>query len=108
MMIPKAFAVNGSIWRVEYKWNLTYNKQKVDGLCAPSEKTVYIDRSLSDEEKFWTFVHEWLHAVIEENDLGHNSSEKSLRLSTDHEERILEALEDELRRNFSIRWRKKR
>ena len=108
MMIPREFAINGSIWRVEYKWNLTYNKQQVDGLCMAGEKKIMIDRSLSAEDKFWTFVHEFIHAVIDENELGHNSPHEDRSLVLDHEEEILLALEDELKKNFSMRWRKKR
>jgi Zn-dependent peptidase ImmA (M78 family) len=108
MMIPREFALNGSIWRVGYKWNLTYNNSRVDGLCDPVEKLILIDRSLDDESKFWVFIHEFMHAVMDENNIGHNSSDESLRLETRHEEEILLSLESELRRNFSIRWRKKR
>ena len=108
MMIPREFAISGSIWHVEYKWNLTYNKQRVDGLCMPGEKKIMIDRSLSVEDKFWTFIHEFIHAVIDENELGHNSPHEDRSLVLDHEEEILAALESELRKNFSMRWRKKR
>jgi Zn-dependent peptidase ImmA (M78 family) len=106
MLIPKTFAINGSIWNVEYKWNLTYNKQPVDGLCDPVSKTIFIDRSLSKEDKFWTFVHEWMHAVLEENGIGHNSEDPDNKLTTDQEDRIIATFEAEIKRSFNIKWRK--
>jgi Zn-dependent peptidase ImmA (M78 family) len=80
----------------------------VDGLLDPVARTIFIDRSLSKEDKFWTFLHEFIHAVFESNDIGHNSSNKDRLMSTEHEEDLISALEAELKSNFSLRWRKMR
>ena len=104
MNVPREFAINGSIWYVEHKWGLTYNKSPVDGLCDPSTKIVYIDRSLSKEDKWWTFVHEWIHAVVEEYRIGHNHG----GLTTDQEDELITTLETELKRNFSLKWKRSR
>jgi Zn-dependent peptidase ImmA (M78 family) len=101
MKVPREFAVRGSIWRVEYKWNLTYNKQHVDGLTDPVNRIVFIDRSLTKEEKYWAFIHEWLHVVLEVYEIGHNSK----KISYNAEESIVSVLESELKLNFSIKWR---
>lgn len=106
MLIPREFAINGTIWRIEYKWNLTYNKSAVDGLLDPATKTIFIDRSLSKEDKWWTFVHEFIHAVLESNEIGHNSNHQPLE--TSHEEDIITAIESELKNNFTIKWKKAR
>lgn len=108
MLIPREFAVHGSIWRVEYKWNLTHNKQAVDGLTDPKARVVYIDRSLTKEDKFWTFIHEFVHVVWMENNLGLNADDPSTQLSVSLEEHLITSLEAELRGNFSMKWRRLR
>lgn len=104
MFIPREFAVNDAIWRVEYKWNLTHNKSRVDGLTDPVEKIVYLDRALTPEEKFSVFIHEFIHVVFTEYKLGFNAE----RLDYDHEEEIALEIERVLMKNFSMKWRKKR
>lgn len=108
MYIPKEFEINGSLWRVEYKWNLTYKKRKIDGLCEPSTRTIYIDRALSREDKWITFRHEWRHALWHEYDVGHNSSDPKKRLTTDQEEDLQAAIDAEEDSVFTIRWKKRK
>lgn len=105
MRIPKEFIIRGETWRVEYKWRLTYRNSPVVGLCDPDIRTIFIDRSLSKEEKWWTFVHEFIHAVLDEYKLGINSKIPYRKLLDEHEEEIIQALESEFKSNFKMKWR---
>ncbi len=104
MRVPKAFELRGKQWQVAYKWNLTYRQANVFGLCDFDLRTIWIDRSLSREDKFWTFLHEYLHAVMDEHGVGQHALPKSRAITSDQEEDIIHAIEQELRAHFRIRW----
>lgn len=97
MRIPKTILVSGHEWTVEYKWNLRYDNQKCDGLCCHETRTIYLDRSLTKQNKITTFLHEYIHAVIAEL----NIKRKSLPMEL--EELIVEALSQELVGAFKLR-----
>lgn len=102
MRLPKEFFIKSNLWKVEMKWNLTYRSKRVDGLIDPAARILYIDRSLSKEDKYWTFKHEWRHAVLEEYGIGHNSGKISLA----KEEAIQDAFDIEERNSFTSRWKR--
>lgn len=104
MRIPKTFTVNETTYTVKYKWNLRHAHEKVDGLSDFKEKTLYIERSLARDDKWWTFRHEWKHIVFHEYGCGFNSH----RVPQAVEEEMILALEQEDRVNFNIRWKLKR
>lgn len=99
MKIPKTIQVVNKEWRVEYKWNLRYDGHKCDGLCCHETRTIFIDRSLSKQEKEETFLHEYLHAIIAE--LG--IKRKSLPIVL--EELLVESLSQEIYEKFKLRLR---
>lgn len=106
MRIPKIFHIENFSWPVSYKWNLRYGKTKVDGLCEFDKTQVLIERSSEREEKFWIFVHEFLHATLHSYDVGQRASKRAL--THDQEEHIVSAIEKELRANFKMNWKHKR
>jgi Zn-dependent peptidase ImmA (M78 family) len=104
MKIPREFFIRGSLWTTEYKWNLTFKGKRIDGLIDPDKRVIYIDRSLGVEDKFWTFKHEWRHAVWDAYECSY-----SFKISgaMDREEKMSEALDIEERNTFNIKWKKK-
>jgi hypothetical protein len=104
MKLPKQFFIKGSLWKVAYKWNLTFKNKRVEALMSPSDKIIYIDRSLSREDKFWAFKHEWRHAVWDAYECGFNHEQSKDPLT--REELMNEALDVEERNTFNPRWKK--
>jgi hypothetical protein len=102
MRIPKLFFIKENEWGVQFKWNLTYRNQKVDGLTDYTNLVIWIDRALSKEDKWKTFKHEWKHAVFDTYECGFNHSGLSLE---DREEAQIRALDIE-EEKFSMRWRR--
>lgn len=82
--------INDKTWVIVYKWNLRYEGQKLDGLCCHETKTIFIDRSLNKADKDLTFIHELIHAIINEQNI------KRSKLSRDVEEKIVVALSEYL------------
>lgn len=101
MRLPKRIGIKGNEWQLAYKWRLTLAGKQADGVCDYSTRTIWIDRSLSPELKFAAFIHEFIHAVLWEYDLGHNASKK--RITTQLEEEIVSAIETELLACFKLR-----
>lgn len=101
MRIPKEVSILGHTWIISYKWNLTFKKQKIAGLCEPLTRTISIDRALTKEEKTATFMHEFMHAVLYEYQIGHNHH----RISMAKEESLIEALESEILDKFKLRFK---
>lgn len=65
--IRRNIKIKGQQWQVIFTWNLRDDKlQKVDGLCDPSKKTIFIDRMVPNEDKWFVFFHELIHAIIYE------------------------------------------
>lgn len=83
-------------WRVEYKWGLQYRGALCDGLCDKENRVIYLRRELSKEEKFSTFVHEFIHAVFAE-------LEPDIDLWPEDEETITNGLTEALLVNFKMR-----
>lgn len=104
MKLPKEFFIKGNLWKVAFKWRLTHRNKRVDGLLSPAERTIYIDRSLSKEDKFWTFKHEWRHAVWDSYECGFNHEQS--KCAETREELMNEALDIEERNTFNPRWKK--
>ena len=101
MRIPKSRRILGKVWHTKYKWNLRDDENtKLDGWMIPDERCIYIDRMLSAEEKYQTYLHELIHALMFELSL-HTTS-----LSLDVEEIICEGLSKFLVENCNIRWKK--
>lgn len=99
MRIPQSLEIKGKKWTVEYKWNLRDEDGKaMDGLCLTKEKKIQIDRSLSKEDKWDTFLHELTHAQL---------FEAHLDLPLEVEEIICEANVDLLKTHFNLRWKRK-
>lgn len=67
MKIPSKIIIKGKIWSVAYKWRL----QDADlGVCNAltdwTEKTIYLDRLLSREDKQLYLLHEIIHIILDE------------------------------------------
>lgn len=65
--IPAVFSIKGRFWTVIIKKDLYYAEiGAVNGLCSYSDKTIYLDESLSPVERLRVFIHELVHATIHE------------------------------------------
>lgn len=57
----------GKIWNLKFvKYLSGKNKVKYDGLCESpdtKDKTIYIQKGLSEQDEFETIIHECLHAA---------------------------------------------
>jgi len=102
--LPHEFALGNQIWTVRYKWNLTFRNAKVDGLCDYDAKVIWLDRSLTPQERWIAFRHEYKHAVLDHAGIGFNAVDERLRLSVDQEEALVAALEIE-DEHFNIKWK---
>ena len=72
MKIPKEFYLKGKLWRVEYKWGLRDGDEMLDGLCTFDPRVIYLRRELSREDKWLTFLHELVHAILFECYISRN------------------------------------
>lgn len=102
MKLKKEFYIKGKLWRIEYKWNLRMGDMRVDGMCEPSERIIYIDRILSKEEKWATFLHELGHAIVHEAHLNEHGG-----LDGFAEEVVVESYAQALGELFTFRWKRK-
>lgn len=102
--VPTEFALGNSIWKVRYKWNLTFRNAKVDGLTDYDAKTIWLDRSMTPQERWIAFRHEYRHAVFDHAGIGFNASDERLRLTSEQEEAICHALEIE-DQHFNMKWK---
>lgn len=102
MKLKKEIFIKGNLWKVEQKWNLTFRNKRVEGLCDPTSKIIFVDRSLTPDDKFLAFRHEWRHAVLHEYELGYESGRLSMKL----EEEIQDALDTEEPLTFTIKAKK--
>jgi hypothetical protein len=81
MRIPRRVTIEGTTWDVKRKRNLLDDESKpVFGLCDYNANTLWIDSSQSLEAQQQTFIHEVLHALIEEKELELIDDEKLVRL----------------------------
>lgn len=62
--VRSSFKIRGNAWRVKIVPNLRNDDQeKLDGLCVPDERIIYLEKSLTHEQKYYTFFHELIHAI---------------------------------------------
>lgn len=62
--VRSTFKLRGNQWKVKIVPNLRNDDQeKLDGHCVPSERTIYLEKKLTHEEKYYTFFHELIHAI---------------------------------------------
>lgn len=104
MRIPKKFKLKGKEWKVEYKWNLMDEGEKMDGLCQMQERTILIERSMPRDEKWPVFLHELVHAILFEAHISGLDGPAGELL----EEVICEAIANGMNDLFSIRWKRSR
>lgn len=74
MKLPKELIIGESIWHVKRnRKTLVINDHPLDGMCDPSDNTIYVHSNLRGKEALVTFVHEVLHAFEFEFDIkiGH-------------------------------------
>lgn len=102
MKIKKEFEIKGKQWRVEYKWSLkAEDGERVKGLCDFGNRTIYLDRLLSPEDKFEILQHELVHAALYEAHLNHTSG-----LDPQTEEIVCDAVVDMFNQLFTFRWKR--
>lgn len=101
MKVPQQVPVKGTIYEIQYKWNLNDEGVPCLGLCDPEEKIIYIDKSLSKEDKWKTFLHELKHALIEEYNLA-----KSEGIDALAEELICYMFSEWVSEMWDVRWKK--
>ena len=82
--LKSEYDVFGSKWKIVYKKNLFDGETKIDGLTVYREKTIYIEKNIDHRRKFETFIHEIMHAVIDETGID------QMDISMDAEQAICE------------------
>ena len=60
---PKELWIGDALWRVKFVRKLQDGRGILDGLCDPSETTIYLRMGHDRAERFKTLVHEILHAI---------------------------------------------
>jgi len=60
---PRIWYVNDDVWHLKFSRNLSYSIHQLDGLCDPSETTIYIRQRQSKMDTLQTFLHEIMHAI---------------------------------------------
>lgn len=67
MKIPSKLTIKGKVWTIAYKWRLHDKKLGAcDALVDFDKATIYLDRSLSREDKFVALLHEIFHIALAE------------------------------------------
>lgn len=62
--IRREFKIKGNVWSTRFVFNLRNDDgEKVQGLCDPTTRTINIDRNIKNEEKWFVFFHELIHAI---------------------------------------------
>ena len=77
--IPRQLTIKGAHWHVVVTRTLFYQDgQELLGLCDPSTRTIFINKSQSHRQQWITFLHEALHALEYEYSfhLSHKTIEK--------------------------------
>ena len=64
--IPKKLEISGLAWPVHVRTNLTYRKQRCDGLCKPKEQEILLNRDIvgKHDRARKNLLHELLHALF--------------------------------------------
>jgi hypothetical protein len=103
MTIPKTLQVYGKRWQIKTKKFPAPidDEPGTEGLCCKESRVIYIERTLSGEEKLNTFLHEIIHAINYELKLGQTS------LSSDVEEVICQGIADFFCENFRLTMKNK-
>lgn len=103
MKIPKLLLIKGHEWSVEYKWSLKDDDgERVLGLCDKENRTIYLDKLISKEEKWEVFHHEVGHAIVFEAHMNENGGIEGIV-----EEAIVSAYQDFYTNNFVMKWKRK-
>lgn len=71
--IPKKFTIFGLTFKVTQPWKI--GKGNHWGECSIASKSIKVKRSLNQEQKEITYLHEVTHAILdslEYNDLSHD------------------------------------
>lgn len=63
MTIPKEFEIFGLTFKVTQPWKV--DKEEHWGECSIAKKTIKIKRSLNQEQKEITYLHEVTHAILD-------------------------------------------
>ena len=70
MKIPSKLVIKGKIWDIQYKWHLrdmeAEGQPKVEGLTVWPDRTIYLERTASREDKFNTLLGEIGHILMDE------------------------------------------
>ena len=60
---PRIWYVNDDTWRLKFSRNLFFSPYELDGLCDPSDMTIYIRQCQTKMQTLMTFFHEIMHAI---------------------------------------------
>lgn len=67
MKIPKSFVIKGHKWKVVIKAGLKHEDgDECLGLADPDVRTIYLEKSLDENQMELTFWHEYGHALLSE------------------------------------------
>ncbi len=101
--IPRKFVLDGREWKVRIHRNVKLRHLILQGLTDPTKREIHIDSALDEAARYATFVHEFLHAVLDAYGLGMNASPPVM--SPEEEERLVETLERVLLTKFEMTFK---
>jgi hypothetical protein len=96
MKIPKKVLIEGQSWSVVRKWRIVEGGVECDGLCVPEKKEIWLCHGLDKDEAYQIFMHEFLHAVLNEKGIY------LVNVSDEVEDIIVHGIAKELFNNFKI------
>lgn len=102
MKIPKKVVIEGKEWSVERKWRIVDDGVECDGLCSPTDKKLFVLHGLEEDESYYTFIHEFIHAVLDEKGFH------LFGISNEVEELICHGIAKELLNNFKLSTKTRR
>lgn len=102
MKLPKKVLIEGKEWGVERKWRIVDGGVECEGLCTPEDRKLFVLHGLEEHESDYTFIHEFIHAVLNEKGFY------LFGISTEVEELICHGIAKELLNNFKLSTKTRR
>jgi len=99
--LPKNFKIKGEVWQISYTFDLHVpGIGKCDGFCDIDTRTILLEKTLTNEEKWRVFFHELIHAINHELHVTEEGGIDGVL-----GEIIAEGLTSVLNELFVIKWR---
>jgi hypothetical protein len=79
LVIPDQIKLNGRIWTVHMETTDRMKEEDLDGECIFTDRELHIRPRRSRKEREATYVHEVVHALLEDVNLDEKVEEKVVR-----------------------------